>query len=492
MKTNALVLALDIGTSSLRAALFDTAARRFEKATAQETYTLRVGSDGAAELSIHDLEQAALRAIDKALQVRRRTRALKDRPIAAVSASCFWHSLLGYDAKRKKPTPIFTWEDARCRDDARQLRREMREAAYHQRTGCMLRTPHWPAKLRWLRRTKQSAGITRWMSPADWIYGRLAGASTASLSMASGTGLLDLRSGAWDPDLMRRLRVSAQLLTPICDEPLLVEDNTPALPPLHRFPELAGAKWFPALGDGAASNLGSDAAGPHRAALNVGTSAALRLAVPRVPAELARGLFCYRVDAQTCLIGGAISNAGNLRKWATQQLRLPDDPTALERALHQRTIPSALTILPFWAGERSPTWPRDLGGTIMGINYATTALDLLQGCLESTYHRIAQIADLLERQQGRGFEIVVSGGIRRSPESLQRLANVLGRAIRPSAETEASLRGAAVHALQKLGGAIKPLRHGAPIHPRPALARGYAVARQRQIALEKRMNRGST
>ena len=491
MQTNALVLALDIGTSSLRTALFDARGRRLGKTTAQEKYVLRMEADGTAELAVRDLEEAALRALRKTLLVRRQTPKWKDRPIVAVGASCFWHSLLGYDAKRGKTTPIFTWEDSRCHVDAASLRMKISEHAYQQRTGCLLRTPYWPAKLHWLHRTGRARGVTAWMSPAEWLYGRLAGAASVSLSMASGTGLLDLRRGAWDRTLCRRLGLAETLLGTISDEPFSVVDAKPILPALHRFPELRQARWFPALGDGAAGNLGSDAVDAGRAAMNVGTSGALRSVLPRLPRKIPPGLFCYRVDARRYLLGGAISNAGNLRAWAVQQLRLPDTPAALERALSLRPGPSpGLAILPFWAKERSPTWPPDAGGTIAGLTYATTALDLLQAAVESTYHRLAQIADLLEATQKTRFKIVVSGGVRHSSESLQRLANILGRPIRPCAEPEASLRGAAVHALQRLGAKTATLPLLPLISSQPNVARLFREARLRQEALEQRMSKG--
>ena len=478
-----MILALDIGTSSLKAALFDLRGTRLNGTTAQFHYTLRVGPDGRAELAVEDLEKAALQAIRATLHARRKNRALKDRPIVAVAAACFWHSLLGYDGRR--PTPIYTWADARCREDAARLRTRLREKSYHARTGCMLRTPYWPAKLHWLARIGAARGITSWMSPAEWLHGRLAGAMPVSLSMASGTGLLNLRAGRWDASLLRLLRVREETLGTISDEPFHVVSKAPALPALHRFPELKDALWFPALGDGAASNLGSDAVAPGQAAMNIGTSAAVRLVVEKIPQRIPPGLFCHRIDAARCLLGGAISNAGNLRQWARQQLRLPDHPAALERALAGRLGPNpALTVLPFWAAERSPSWPDFAGGTITGITYATTALDLLQALVESTYHRLAQIADLLERP-GEPLCITVSGGVRHSPESLRRLANILGRSIRPCAEPEASLRGAAIHALGRLGWKIRPLAKMPAIAPKAATARLYAEARAAQSSLEE-------
>jgi gluconokinase len=486
VKSSALILALDIGTSSLKSALFDAEGRRIEKTIAHESYALRVASGGAAELAVGDLERAAVRAIGATLASRRDDRRVRGRPIAAVGAACFWHSLLGYDAQRQKPTPIYTWGDGRAAADAARLRARHSEAAYHQRTGCLLRAAYWPAKLRWLERTGGACGVTTWMSPAEWLYGRLCGAATVSVSMASGTGLMNLRTCGWDAAALQWGGIAERKVGEIGDEPVHAERTHPLLPALHRFPELQNVPWFPAIGDGAAGNLGSDAIAAPRAAMNVGTSAALRLVVREIPRRFPAGLFCYRVDARRPLLGGAISNAGNLRAWALAQLRLPDRPALVERALAGRTLPEhGLTVLPFWTGERSPTWPEGVGGTVTGLTYATTALDLLQALIEATYHRLAQVADLLEKQNGAPLQIVVSGGIRKSPESLQRLANVLGRPVRACPEAEASLRGAALHVLERLGMRSAPLPLGPATRPVRGAARRYAEARAAQVQLEK-------
>ena len=488
MSDSDLVLALDIGTSSLRTALFDRQGQRLKKTTAQFTYPLHVGDDGTAELAVKDLERAALRAFRETLRARREIRALRNRSIVAVATSCFWHSLIGYDARRARPTPVYTWADARCREDAHRLRSRLREKSYHLQTGCMLRTPYWPAKLRWLARTGRARGITHWMSPAEWIYSRFTGTSPVSLSMASGTGLLKVRTSRWDDSLLRLLKVTENQLGSISDEPCKMDPANARTGLSHQVPELRNAFWFPAIGDGAASNLGSDATQPGLAAMNIGTSGAVRLVAHKIPTRLETGLFCHRVDRARCLLGGAISNAGNLRQWALHQLRLPEEPAVIERALAGRLSPhGSLAVLPFWTGERSPTWPETVGGTIAGITYAITALDLLQALVESSYHRLAQICDLLEKQSGHALELIVSGGVTHSPESLQRLANVLGRKVRPCAEPEASLRGAAVYALEILGHKIQPLPGRATIAPNKAAASLYAEARVRQIALEAKL-----
>jgi gluconokinase len=219
------------------------------------------------------------------------------------------------------------------------------------------------------------------------------------------------------------------------------------------------------------------------AAINVGTSAALRVMRGDPVKPFPFGLFCYRVDATRHLIGGAVSNAGNLRAWCLRELRL-DEPR-LERQLAARPLPAhGLTVLPFWSAERAPTWDEDHRGLIDGFTFSTTALDMLQALTEASYYRIALIADLIVKQEPTPPRFIVSGGIQHSPSSLRRLANILNRPIYPNAEPEASIRGAAVYALEREGAVIAPLPLTRPIRPQPAAASAYKKERARHTALD--------
>src|SRR3984957_13190534 len=153
-QSSALILSIDIGTSSLRTALFDARGGRFLRTTAQEAYSLRVTPDGGAELSPETLRQTFFHCLSQTLRSYRADRTLRLRPIVAAGTSCFWHSLLGADESGHALTPIYTWADSRSREDAARLRAELSERAIHARTGCMLRSSYWPAKLLWLRGTR--------------------------------------------------------------------------------------------------------------------------------------------------------------------------------------------------------------------------------------------------------------------------------------------------------------------------------------------------
>jgi gluconokinase len=317
------------------------------------------------------------------------------------------------------------------------------------------------------------------MSPAEWLQYILSGDANCAIGMAAGCGLFQQGKLKWDPEMLAAAHIKESQLRPLSDDPLPVRGDL-----AQQIPELRGVPWFPGIGDGAASNLGSGATRPGLAAINVGTSAAFRVMREGKDARAPLGLFCYRVDARRYLVGGAVSNAGNLRAWCLRELRLPDE-AAIEAELAKRPGPAPeLTVLPFWTAERAPTWAEEKTGAITGISQSTTALDLFHAITEATYQRIARIADLVVAEEKVAPKFVVSGGIQRSPQALQRLADVLNHAVYPNDEMEASIRGAAVYVLEKLGHAIPEPRFGKPIKPRATFAKLYAAQRERQRELE--------
>ncbi len=456
------VLAIDLGTSSVRAGLFDVRGKRVPGTVAQRIYTLKTGRDGKAELDPFDVLRQTKACIKEATTGW--------HTISAVGMSCFWHSLLGTDAEGNPLTPIYTWADSRCREDAARLREELGEREVHAETGCMIRSSFWPAKLRWLQRTDRSRfrRVHYWMSPGEWVQWRLAGKSRCAFGMATGTGLFDPTKLAWSPRLLEACNFSADRMLSVGDEPA----------------DWRGVPWFPAIGDGAASNLGSGAVDAGRGAINVGTSAALRIMRVGPVAKAPFGLFAYRVDAQRYLVGGAVSNAGNLHAWCLRELRLPDNSAAIEKALSDRPGPShGLTVLPFWTAERAPTWDETAMGAIVGLRQSTSSLDLLQAITEGFYHRLGMIAEMLAGDAQPKW--IVAGGILKSKSALRRLANVMGRAVYANPEPEASLRGAAVFALEKLGLSIAEMKYGLPTAPNPAIHRLYKTDRTRQVRAEE-------
>ncbi len=474
-----LILTIDAGTSSTRAMLFDRSGRAVAGVVAQEQAEVHVSAEGASE---QDPEQALAlveRCVDAALaQAGPLTSA-----IGAVAVTTLVTTTMALDRASRPLTGLITYADTRATDDAAGLRQVLDERAVHDRTGCLLRASYWPARLAWLRRERPDLwrAAARWVTLGEWLELRLFGQARASYCAASWSGLLDRRRLAWDAPLLEQLGLEVDALSPLVDRDAPLRGL--AAPYAARWPALRDLPWFPAVGDGAASNIGSGCAGPDRIALNVGTSGALRTVLPE-PAHVPEGLWCYRLDRDAVLLGGATSEGGNVYAWMRDTLRLGEG-AALEREL--AALPPdghGLTVLPFLAGERSPGWAGDVRATVSGLSLTTTPAEIARAALEAVAYRFALILELL----GGGDQTIVAGGggVARSPLWLQIIADALGRPVVASAEPETTSRGAALLALHALGAIPSPAvpaELGSTYDPDPARHTIYqaAIARQRQL-----------
>jgi gluconokinase len=433
----ATVLALDVGSSSVRAQCFDERAEPVDELK-QEKYG---GRDP-----------------DEIVELVRTVIDGRDEDADAVGTSCFGHSLLALDESGRPLTEILGWRDTRSAAAAEWLRRRLDSATVHARTGAHLHPSFWPAKLAWLAETDPEAfrSAARFVSVCDYLYEQVRGsAPTVSLSIASGTGLLDLDAGAWDAELLEAVGIDESRLPRLSGEP---DDG-----------------WYPALIDGACSNLGAGCTGTTRAALMVGTSGALRILYETERPQPRPGLFMYRLDERRVVEGGALSDGGNLHAWLEQTLA-DASGSLTERGPDEH----GLAFLPFLGGERSTGWDPDATGAIAGLTFETTPRDIRQAGLEGVALRFAAVADLLPEAED---VVATGGGLRSEPEWIQLMADALARPVTASRVEEASLRGAAVATLERLGHEAAEAPLGEVFHPREERAGAYRSARERQQRL---------
>ena len=443
---DARILTIDVGSSSVRAGLYDGAGDELEGTAVKLDYEFEYTPDGGASKDADELLDLVARAVDGAL-----SRA-EDAEISGVAMSTFWHSLLGVDHDRRPTTPVLTWADRRAAEATPELRERVDEGAYHRQTGCVLHSSYWPAKLLWSERTMPEAfaSAERWISPADYFYARFFGGPyNVGTSMASATGLFHQNEKRWDREILETLPVEESQLSAISDEPRYGLNGEWA----ERWPALRDVPWIPAAGDGACSNVGSGCTGSDRLALMVGTSGAMRVLWKADSVEIPDGPWCYRSDAEHYVMGGALSDGGNLIEWLRNTLRLPD-PEETEKLLSaMKPDVHGLTFLPLLAGERGPGWADLANGTVAGLSMSSKPIEILRAAMEAVASRFAIIAEMLDTASPGEKQVVASGGgLVNSPTWTQIMADTLGKPVTLSGVKEASSRGAALIALQALGG----------------------------------------
>jgi gluconokinase len=327
------------------------------------------------------------------------------------------------------------------------LRVDLDEKAVHNRTGCRFHSSYWTAKLLWLKADHADIfdKTAKWLSFGDFLSLKLFGETRTSVSMASGTGIFDVRKCSWDNDLLDYLQIKREHLPKIADDNQTFQTA--------RWERLKNAKWFSAIGDGAANNIGAGCLTREKGALMIGTSGAMRVAFKgEIPAEIPNGLWCYRIDRKRVIVGGALSDGGGLYSWLKATLKIAEVDDEIEAEIGNCEADShGLTFLPFLAGERGTGYNENATGAILGLTQHTTAVEITRAAVESVAFRFAAIADELSKFTKLETLIASGGALRESPVWTQIIADVLAKNLSLPDTREASSRGVVLLALEALG-----------------------------------------
>jgi gluconokinase len=362
----------------------------------------------------------------------------------------------------------------------------------HDRTGCRFHPSYLPARLLWFSRSnpKLFGKVARWISIGEYMEQKLFGGTEATYSVASWTGLLDRFKLVWDRELLERLGLTIESLSPLTDVDRPRRGLRSAF--ARRWPTLAEIPWFPAVGDGVAANIGSGCVSSRQLALTVGTTSALRVVLHDPPLRLPPGLWCYRVDRRRSLLGGALSEGGSVYAWMSGVLNLGPGPAVEDCLAEMEPDSHGLTVLPFLAGERAPGWAGHARAAVQGLSLATTGLDILRAGMEAVAYRLALVFQLLRPMLPEDPRVIASGGaLLHSPAWLQIVTDVLGRPVAVSGVQEASGRGAALLAVEALGALPHPEEDpqfaASGLDPDPGRHRVYLRAIERQEELYRKL-----
>ncbi len=478
------LLLIDLGSSSVRALLFDDSAQLIDGSIHSRRCDFDTDSAGRATADAIVLKALVESCIDEVLGHPAAA------AIRAVGLATFAGNWLGLDAAGAACTPVVTYADTMGRSEIPTLLEKLDgdADAYHQATGCMLHPAYLPAQYTHRRRSRPASEkkIHRLSDIGGYLYRQwFAREMPMSLSLASWSGLLDTKRRDWHWDYARLL---------------LGDGFLDKLPPLAEYDQVQtglggdyAARWsqlrdvpfFLALGDGAAANIGSGALDSRHIALTVGTTSALRVIKTIEPVPL--GLWRYLVCADMPLVGGATSEGGNIYQWVVEDLLRETDRLNAELEKRQADC-HGLTVLPLLAGERSPGWQPNAAGTIHGIRRNTSRLDILQAHLEAVALRLSLIFDLLKTQEAT---VMAGGGaLQSSAVWAQMIADAFDSPLQLLAEAEITARGLALMLRRSLDGealAQRPPQVSRVIQPDPAGVASLRAARERQIDLYQRL-----
>jgi gluconokinase len=448
-----IILALDVGTTGVKAAAFDLASPW--RHVAIREYPLLEPRPG---WQVQDPESMMSATAAAAAEC---TALLGGADTVAVVLSSAMHGLLALDAGMRPLTPLITWADARATEQARFLRTSSQAGELHRATGAPIHPMTPLTKLMWFaHHDPQTWARARWwVGLKDYLLLRITGKLVTELSSASGTGMLDMASGTWSSAAVALSGVSVHQLPPIVGT-----TATLALSPgaAQRLGLPAGTPVVAGAADGPLGNLGTGAISPGVAGLSLGTSGAIRMAVPKPQVDEAGALFCYALTEAVWVVGGAVSNGAVVIRWAgdslAPDLSAPADGLVDETLLRlASTVPAGsegLVMFPYLLAERAPLWDPDLPGAYLGLRRGHTRAHLVRAAVEGVCRQLAVITDSLDRV-GRVSSVRVTGGAFRAPLWREIMAASLNRPLHLVAAAEGSALGAAALGLFALGRAAQ-------------------------------------
>jgi gluconokinase len=449
--TGEVILGLDVGTTAVKVVAFDVRGRSAQPASTLREYPLHQPEAG---WQVQD-PPTVLAAIDDAIKAC--VTLLGEARIAALSISTAMHDLIGLDREMRPLTPLVTWADSRAADEARRLRNRGLAQQLLERTGTPVHPMSPLVKLMWFSRHQPelAARVRWWLGLKAYVLHHFTGRLVTELSSASASGLLDLQSRDWDPQSLELAGI--------------VRDQLPTVLPtttvLELTPQAASRAGLPAdlpvavgAADGPLGNLGTGAIEPGVAGLSLGTSGAVRMAVPSPSADPAGRLFCYALTDDLWVLGGAVSNGGITLRWAGETFA-PDlllaghaDAELLALAVQVPAGSEGLIMLPYVLSERAPLWNPDLTGAFLGLRHHHTRNHFIRAAVEGVCLQLSTIVDALDAVSSVQ-SIRATGGPFRSALWQRVMAATLGRPLYIEADAGGTALGAAALGWYALGNA---------------------------------------
>ncbi|MGE6630575.1 gluconokinase [Bacillus sp. NPDC077027] len=450
------VIGLDIGTTSTKAVLFGPQGKMIAKHSVY--YELIQPKPAWAEQDPEHILEAVIASVRGVL-----TKAKFDsRQLVGVGISTAMHSLIAMDQQGKPLTNSIIWADNRSAEQAKRILTSMDGFHIYKRTGTPIHPMSPLSKLRWMKEEAPDIfnQTAKFISIKEYILYHFFDQYVVDYSIASATGLFQLKALKWDEEALRIAGIRADQLSDIVPTTYQLRGLQPEI--ALRMGIQENTPFVIGANDGALANLGVGAIGKGEVAVTIGTSGAVRTVVDQPMTDEQSRTFCYSLTDKHWVVGGPTNNGGIMLRWLRDEFassevevakRLGVDPYDLMIDIAEK-VPAGsegLLFLPFLTGERAPYWNPNARGTFFGVNLQHKREHFIRAVLEGVIMSVFSIGVALRDLTGTAKDVRASGGFARSPLWRQILADTMGREVLVPESYEASALGAAVLALHSLG-----------------------------------------
>jgi glycerol kinase len=439
------IVALDQGTTSSRAIVFDDAARPI--ASAQREFDQHYPHPGWVEHDPEAIWQSQRTVMAEALSQA----GASDGDVAAVGITNQRETTVVWERETGEPiAPAIVWQDRRTAGLCDQLRGDGYAELVQQRTGLLLDAYFSGTKVRWLldhvagARQKAKAGRLAFGTIDSWLIWKLTGGAVhaTDVTNASRTMLFDIHRQQWDEELLAMLEVPRSMLGEVVDSAGVVGHVASGLP-------AAGAPIAGVAGDQQAALVGQLCTEPGMAKNTYGTGCFLLMQTGQMPHTSKNKLLttiAWRQGGQPTryALEGSVFVGGAVVQWLRDGLGLIDTARQCDELAATVADAGGALLVPAFVGLGAPHWDPYARGTMVGLTRGTSRAHLCRAALDGIAY---SVADLLEAMRGDAAttirELRVDGGAAASDVLLQAQADLLQVPVVRPAELETTATGAA-------------------------------------------------
>lgn len=451
MPKQAAILAIDQGTTSSRALVFDSQAALL--LTAQQEFPQLYPADGWVEHDPEAIWQSSLQVAQEAFKAAE----AKGYEIAAIGITNQRETTVVWDRQSGKAIyNAIVWQDRRTADVCAKLRSQNMENEVRSRTGLLL-DPYFSAtKIAWLldnvdgARGQASLGKLAFGTIDSFLISRLTAGEVhaTDATNASRTNLYNLHTGAWDKELLKIFRVPAAVLPTVKDCAADYGMTSPAL--FGRALPIFGV-----AGDQQAATIGNCCFEPGAIKSTYGTGCFVVLNTGDNIIESGHRLLstvAYQLDGKTTYgLEGSIFMAGATIQWLRDGIGVISNAADTEGLARGLKSNAGVYLVPAFTGLGAPHWDAEARGAIFGLTRATGPAELARAALESVCYQTRDLLDAMAADGVRPQGLRVDGGMVMNNWLVQFLADILGIPVERPEVTETTAAGAAYLAGRQAG-----------------------------------------
>ena len=438
------ILALDQGTTSSRAILFDH--NGSIAAVAQKEFEQIFPQPGWVE---HDPDQIWVTQSAVAIEALGRAGA-EARDVAAIGITNQRETTIVWDRETGRPVcNAIVWQDRRTAEFCDRLKAEGHGAMITDRTGLVVDAYFSGSKVAWIldnvpgARARAEEGRLAFGTVDSWLIWKLTGGTVhvTDVSNASRTMLFNIRTLAWDDELLRLLGVPRSMLPEVRSSSEVYGHVTADL-------GLAGLPIAGIAGDQQAALFGQMCVAPGLTKCTYGTGCFLLQNTGTAPVPSTNQLVttvAWQVNGRTeYALEGSVFIGGAVVQWLRDGLGLIQRSSDVEALATSVPDSGGVYLVPAFAGLGAPHWDPYARGLMIGITRGTTAAHIARAAVESIAYQVGDLLDAVQRDSGIPLaELRVDGGAAGNDMLMQFQADLLGVPVVRPAVTETTALGAA-------------------------------------------------